>query len=302
LHAPKNGFFYVLDRKNGQLISANNFTQLNWAAGIDGETGRPVEYPEARYSESGLDFMAEPAAFGSHNWHPMAYSRKTGLVYLPAQEIPRGYKLDKNYVYRPGHGSWNIGVASNLAINIGPQYEAERINMLQSTKGELIAWDPIKQKEVWRVQHPSVGAGGVLATAGNLVFQGTPDGVFHAYAADTGLEVWHFDGQIGIIAGAMSYAIDGQQYIAVLSGLGGSNGVHVPYMGPLHAGSLDRSRKTGSARYRRAGLLAFAERCCVHRRRCLHQWRPKRRAAGLSHAIWHAGLRVQRAPGFPCAL
>jgi quinohemoprotein ethanol dehydrogenase len=236
LHAPKNGFMYVIDRSSGELISAKPFTKLNWAAGVDLESGRPVEYPEARYSESGLDFLAEPAALGSHNWHPMSFDPQTKLLYIPAQEWPLGYKTDPNFVYHPGHGNWNLAEASTQLTNTGPRNEPERIQYSQWVKGELIAWDPIAQKEVWRVQHPSMGSGGILSTAGNLVFQGSPDGVFHAYRADNGLPVWQFDSQIGIIAGAMSYEVESEQYISVLSGFGGSNGLAVLYIDGAHAG------------------------------------------------------------------
>jgi quinohemoprotein ethanol dehydrogenase len=237
IHAPKNGFLYVIDRTNGELLSAKPFTKLNWAAGVDRETGRPIEYPQARYSENGLDFLAEPAAFGSHNWQPMSYDLLSRLLYVPVQEIPLGYKVDPNFVYYPGHGRWNLAAASSLPTNSDPRNQPDRIQLSQWTKGALIAWDPIARKEVWRVEHPTVGAGGVLTTAGNLVFQGTPDGVFHAYRADNGLEVWHFDSHNGIVAAAMSYEIDGEQYIAVLSGFGGANGLSVPYIDGAKVGA-----------------------------------------------------------------
>jgi quinohemoprotein ethanol dehydrogenase len=227
---------YVIDRTSGELISAKPFTKVNWAAGVDLETGRPVEYPEARYSESGQDFLAEPAALGSHNWHPMSFDPETKLLYIPAQEWPLGYKTDPNFAYKPGHGNWNLAEASSQLVNTGPRNEPERIQLSQFTKGELIAWDPIGQKEVWRVQHPTMGGGGILSTGGNLVFQGTPDGVFHAYRADNGLPMWEFDTHIGIIAGAMSYEVDGEQYISVLNGFGGSNGLAVAYIDGAHAG------------------------------------------------------------------
>ena len=236
MHAPKNGFFYVIDRKDGTLISAKNFTTVNWAAGIDITTGRPIEFREARYSEHGGEFVGKPAAFGSHNWHPMAYSLKTGLVYLPTQEVPFAFTDDTNFKFNPGHGNWNLADVSAHEVNLGPQNEAQRKVLKAMTRGTLIAWDPVQQKEAWRVQHPSVGAGGVFATAGNLVFQGTPDGYFHAYAADTGKELWRYDGQVGIIAGAMSYMVGTDQYIAVLSGLGGAGALHMPYMDNPRAG------------------------------------------------------------------
>ncbi|WP_235505752.1 PQQ-dependent dehydrogenase, methanol/ethanol family [Variovorax sp. Root411] len=224
LHAPKNGFFYVIDRKDGKLISAEKFASVNWASGIDLTTGRPIEYPAARYTKTGQRFVAMPAAFGSHNWHPMAHSPKTGLTYIPVQDIPLDYAVDSGFKFT--EGVWNLGIASQMLA--GPQSESDRKVLAMQTRGFLLAWDPVKQKEAWRVQHPNVASAGVLATAGNLVFQGTPDGRFVAYKADTGGKVWSWQGFDGIIAGAMSYAVAGEQYIAVLSGFGGANALHVP--------------------------------------------------------------------------
>ncbi|MCW5625216.1 MAG: c-type cytochrome, partial [Burkholderiales bacterium] len=164
----------------------------------------------------------------------MAYSPKTGLVYIPAQELPFGFADDGKFEYNPEKGAWNL--ANTSALNGGPKSEAERQVLKARTRGQLIAWDPVEQREVWRVQHPSAGYGGVLATGGNLVFQGGPDGKFHAYRADTGQRVWTADGKVGIIAGAMTFMAKGEQYIAVLSGLGGSNGLHVPYIQNPRAG------------------------------------------------------------------
>jgi len=235
MQAPKNGFFYVIDRSNGKLISAKNFMPVNWAAGVDLDTGRPIEYPGARYSKTGGDFLAVPSAFGAHSWHPMSYSPKTGLVYIPAQQAPFGYKSDPDFKWNPRPGTWNLANTSPQTV-IWPNSEAERQGMAHSFRSDLVAWDPVKQQEAWRVRYPSIGAGGTFVTAGNLVFQGTPDGMFHAYAADTGEEVWRYDGRIGIIAGAMSYELDGVQHIAVLSGLGGVSALLVPHMHDPHAG------------------------------------------------------------------
>eukprot|EP00456_Euglypha_rotunda_P082773 TRINITY_DN8160_c0_g1_i10.p1 TRINITY_DN8160_c0_g1~~TRINITY_DN8160_c0_g1_i10.p1 ORF type:complete len:322 (+),score=109.61 TRINITY_DN8160_c0_g1_i10:99-1064(+) len=196
MQAPKNGFFYVLDRTDGKLISAKNYTPVNWATGIDLKTGRPIEYPAARYDLHGNDFIARPGAFGSHNWPPMAFSPKTGLVYIPSQQGAFGYADDKNYKYVDLHGAWNLADSTQQAV-MSPNNEAERLALTSMFRGDLIAWDPVQQKAVWTVQHDGIGAGGTLATAGNLVFQGTPDGMLHAYAADSGKEVWTYNGEIG---------------------------------------------------------------------------------------------------------
>jgi len=223
MQAPKNGFFYVIDRSNGKLISAKNFMPVNWAAGIDLETGRPIEYPAARYSLTGREFLGIPGAAGAHNWPPMSYNPQTGLVYLPAQQSPTAFKRDPDWKFDPRPGVWNmVNTSARWAVFGGALSESERMFLEQSYRSELVAWDPVQQREVWRIRQPSYGAGGTLTTAGNLVFQGTPDGFLHAYTADTGQEVWRYDGRHGIMAGAMSYAVDGVQYIAVLSGLGGT--------------------------------------------------------------------------------
>lgn len=236
MHSPKNGFFYVLDRKDGRLISAKNVGTVNWAAGIDLKTGRPIEYPAARYARTGQRFMAMPGPFGSHNWHPMAFSPKTGLVYIPVQDIPLDYIVDAGFKFTPG--GWNLAIGSNTLA--GPQNEADRKVLAMQTRGYLLAWDPVKQREAWRVQHPNVASAGVLATAGDLVFQGTPDGRFVAYRADSGQPVWSWQGYDGIIAGAMSYAVGGTQYVAVLAGFGGANALHVPYVEKPKVGTQGR--------------------------------------------------------------
>jgi len=218
MQAPKNGFFYVLDRTNGQLISAENYVPVNWADGINRETGRPNIRSDAYYWKTNKPWVAFPGPFGGHNWHPMSYSKDTGLVYIPAQEIPAVYQEDKNFKPFP------LGV--NLALDMRPMIlpdDEETVNAIKSTlKGYLLAWDPIAQKEVWRAPHRGPWNGGVLSTAGNLVFQGDVDGVFNAFNAKTGERLWQFDSGNMISAAPMTYAVDGKQYVAVLSGFGTS--------------------------------------------------------------------------------
>lgn len=224
LHAPKNGFFYVIDRTTGTPISIKNFVPVNWADGYDTKTWRPIERREARYEENGGDWEASPSAFGAHNWHPMTYSPKTGLVYIPAQLVPFGYADDKGFKFTPGR--WNLGNAS--ARNIGPRDTAGLKALKAASKGRIIAWDPKTQTPRFTIEHDGPGYGGILATAGNLIFQGAPDGRFIAYRADNGEKLWSFDGQSGIIAGAASFAIKGEQYVAVMAGLGGSYAISSP--------------------------------------------------------------------------
>lgn len=217
MQAPKNGFFYVIDRETGQFISANNYVPTNWATHIDSKTGRPVEIDDARWPGKN-PYLQMPGPLGGHNWHPMSYSPDTGLVYIPAHEAPWAYMDKKDYEYTAGH--WNTG--SDFSINALPT-DAAKIKALKAfLKGRLIAWDPVAQKPKWTAEHNGPWNGGVLSTAGNLVFQGTADARFSAYNASTGDKKWSFFTQTGIVAAPISYAIDGEQYIAVASGWGGS--------------------------------------------------------------------------------
>jgi quinohemoprotein ethanol dehydrogenase len=224
MQAPKNGFFYVIDRSNGKLISAEPYAPQNWAERIDLETGRPVERPEARYADAAR--LMFPSGIGGHAWHPMSYSPQTGLVYIPAMHVPLSYADDANYVRHIGR--WNTGV-SFLAPPEGSVPGAtaleRRAALAAQNKGVLVAWDPVQQKARWSIDMPWPWNGGTLATAGNLVFQGDPYGVFRARAADTGRELWTFEAQRGIMAGPVTFRAGGEQYVAVLAGYGGSMGM-----------------------------------------------------------------------------
>ncbi|KKN90605.1 hypothetical protein LCGC14_0227470 [marine sediment metagenome] len=208
MQAPKNGFFYVLDRATGELISAEKFGKVTWAERIDLATGRPVEVAGARYEKEPI--LMWPSPFGAHNWHPMSFNPQTGLVYIPYQEVPGTYSNEgKGYAPRK---AFNTGSGSSEITELPREYAT----------GALIAWDPVKQKAAWRVEHPNHWNGGTLTTAGNLVFQGTAAGQFVAYTADAGEPLWTFDGQTGIIAGPMTYRHKGEQYVALMAGWGGS--------------------------------------------------------------------------------
>ncbi|MEE8528586.1 MAG: PQQ-dependent dehydrogenase, methanol/ethanol family [Gammaproteobacteria bacterium] len=211
MQAPKNGFFYVLDRETGEFLSAEHYVNVNWATGVDAKTGRPQVVPEARYREQ--TFVGSPTAFGGHNWHPMSYNPGTGLVYIPANEASMPYPpLPKDEVYSYKPGQFNLGNYVMESLTAMPR---------EFFNGHLSAWDPVAQKEVWRVQYDSPWNGGTLTTAGNLVFQGTADGHFAAYDAGSGATLWRFDAQTGIVAAPIAFAFNGAQYIAVLTGWGG---------------------------------------------------------------------------------
>ena len=216
MQAPKNGFFYVLDRVSGELLSAEEFVPNFWASHIDMETGRPVINPAAMYDLEPV--LMTPSPPGAHNWQPMAYSPLTGLAYFPAQEVWMPYARDPNFPvdqprqFRIGNG-WGgaMGAAGRAAMAIANE----------RSRGWLSAWDPVRQREAWRVDYSGTGSGGVLATAGNLVVQGTVDDTIAIYRADNGEKLWEALVNTEPAAGPISYAVDGEQYIAINAGMHG---------------------------------------------------------------------------------
>ena len=215
MHAPTNGFFYVLDRETGKLINEpGKTTVITWAKGIDMETGRPIEEPNIRY-ETGLTEIW-PGTIGGHNWQAMSYSPKTGLVYIPIQQI--GARFSKR------------GDASENAFNVMGLLLEPIIKKEGDGKGYLVAWDPVAQKEAWRVANANLWNGGTLATAGDLVFQGTAEGTFNAYHARTGEKLWSFDAGLGIVAAPMSFSAGGKQYVSILVGYGGTTAAYGDFM------------------------------------------------------------------------
>ena len=208
LHAPKNGFFYVLDRETGKLLSAEKYVEVSWAKRVDLKTGKPVETKSGQYRDKPA--IVKPSMYGGHNWQPMSFNPKTGLVYIPAQEAPALYAVDKRWRYTPGQ--WNT------ATDFTHLTEAPR----GLASGHLLAWDPVKQREVWRVPYATAWNGGTLTTAGNLVFQGTATGKFVAYRADTGEKLWEGPAGSGVIAAPVTYTVDGEQYVSVMAGWGGA--------------------------------------------------------------------------------
>lgn len=216
MQAPKNGFFYLIDRTDGTLLSAENYIDISWATHVDMATGRPVEVEGARYTEGPATVF--PSYLGGHNWHPMSYSPDTGLVYIPVLDIPAAYGQPEEFIYRPGIGNTGTdGIVGSL-----PDAQTERDAIRPLLKGRLLAWDPTTQREAWRVEHDGPWNGGTLSTAGNLVFQGTADGKFVAFRADTGERLWDFATQTGVVAPPITYAIDSEQYISVNVGWGGA--------------------------------------------------------------------------------
>ena len=238
MQAPKNGFFYVIDRTNGELISAEPFSQLNWASHVDLKTGRPVVNPEARYSKTGKPWLGRPGPYGAHSWQPMAYSPQTGLVYIPVQDVPAVYASDDRF--KRMEKGYNLGIADVSKLEDAvPSLQQVR----DATKGTLVAWNPVTQRPAWRVQHDSFSNGGLLATAGSLVFQGGGEGTFDAYDAGTGNRLWTYDAQDAILAAPVTFAVKGRQYVTVLVGWGGAGAMSGgPYVWGSKGVRQNRSR------------------------------------------------------------
>ena len=221
-HAPKNGFFFVIDRLDGTLISAEPFVDgINWAEGYDLTTGRPIENPDARFYKTGKPFIAIPGALGAHNWHPMSYNPKTGLVYIPAQQIPQGYDVPVSDIDKKRERlGFNVGIG--WSIGQLPDDKDAYKAAVAATTGKLVAFNPKTGKVAWSADYPAAWNGGTMTTAGNLVFQGTSTGLFKAYSADKGKELLSLPMQSGIVSAPSTYMIDGEQYVAFLTSKGGA--------------------------------------------------------------------------------
>ncbi|NJS15405.1 MAG: PQQ-dependent dehydrogenase, methanol/ethanol family, partial [Sphingopyxis sp.] len=220
-HAPKNGFFFTIDRTDGELIDAKPFVDgINWASGYDLTTGRPIENPEARFYKTGKPFIGNPGALGAHNWHPMSFNPKTGLIYIPAMQIPQAYiaEMDKLDARKPV--GFNVGLS--LFAGMLPDDPAVHKGAVAMTTGKLVAFDPQRGKVAWSVDYPASWNGGTLTTSGNLVFQGTSLGRFRAYAADTGKQLLDADMQSGIVSAPSTFRVKGVQYVAFMTSKGGA--------------------------------------------------------------------------------
>jgi len=241
MQAPKNGFFYVLDRTDGELLSAEKFAHASWASHVDLQTGRPVERPEATWSETPR-FVSPPPP-GAHNWHPMSFHPQTGLVYIPVSESIYAFYPDADFRFQPGR--WNTGEDFHALHAAMEDRAATRFLPCGLTR--LVAWDPLKGKKAWEVLHDAGVPGGTLATAGGLVFQGSGKGRFSAYDALNGQIRWSVELGIDVMAPPISYAVDGEQYIAVLAGVGGVHGNHASQFDHDNAGRLLAFKLDGQA-------------------------------------------------------
>ena len=234
MQAPKNGFFYVLDAQSGDLLAADPITRVTWASHVDLATGRPVEIPEARWPDTepgGAKVLVGPSVTGAHSWPAMSYSPQTGLVYIPVSDLP-GY-----YATGPDGTGWYepFGLTPGEPVPAG----------VPELPGRLLAWDPVRRKPVWSVRQELDHNGGILSTAGGLVFQGTTSGEFVAYSADAGKELWRFETGSSTQAAPVAFSVDGEQMVILPVGLG--SGISL-----VSADRMATSRSRGPTR-----LLAF---------------------------------------------
>ena len=227
MHAPKNGMFYVIDAASGKLLAGKPYVPtVNWMTGLDAH-GRPILNPAANYGKTGRGFNVVPSAGGAHSWHPMAFNPKTGLVYIPTNYS--SFPLVAEAGAKMGNQLLSINVAK-CPSDPAPKLEGEG--------SYLLAWDPVKMKAAWK-QPQGTSRSGVMTTAGNLVFQGSAPRSFSAFRADTGERVWTTDTQANIVGGSVSYAVDGEQYVAVVAGTSGFGGYWAPTYSRLLVYKLD---------------------------------------------------------------
>jgi quinohemoprotein ethanol dehydrogenase len=255
MQANKNGFFYVLDRITGEFISAQPFSKVTWAKGIDQKTGRPLINPEVMYGKDPQP--VSPGGGGAHNWSPMSFNPQTGLVYIPARGWDT-FNYAVNYDFKPEPS--RVGGASQTGLNsntagltrrppapaIGPEPLSGKIcqdfGATTDTCGNissLVAFDPVKQEIRWRVPIGNGRFGGTVTTATNLVFQVAPDGRLIAYSADKGELLLSLE--TGLRSGMgppITFAIDGKQYIALMGGTGGTAS-----MGTTNPGAVNAAQK-----------------------------------------------------------
>ena len=253
MQAPKNGFFYVLDRTNGKVISAEPFSNVNWASHVDLVTGRPIERPGTRPTGNNV-VVIEPGPSGAHNWNPMAFSPSTGLVYIPTLDSRFFWQGEANFKHVPG--LWN------LAYDLSIPMDFSNVGSEQRATSYLLAWDPVNQREAWRADG---SGGGALATAGGLVFRGTRTGHFVAHDAASGQEVWSADVQNSGVNGPISYQIGDDQYVAIALGRGAATMMK----GAVYRRPICHTRtawlRLGLGERRRCRITPIHLKTCVHR-------------------------------------
>ncbi len=239
MQAPKNGFFYVIDRSDGKLLRAHKYVTANWATHVDMDTGRPVEDPA-------LDYISEPkwilpGPLGGHNWQAMSFDSEKGIMYIPAMENPLAYAMNDEWkatgTYKRVVGGWNLGVELGRLVQImGEAGDPPK------ARGILKAFNPLTGEESWAVEQLHHWNGGLLASKGGLLFQGNSLGEFNAFDTDTGEKLWRFDASTAFLAPPVTYQIDGVQYVAILAGTGGGDlfGGENPNLASVKYGNLGK--------------------------------------------------------------
>ena len=240
MQAPKNGFFYVLDRATGELLSAEKYASASWASHVDLGTGRPVESGRAEWHDEPA--LVIPGVGGSHNWHPMAWSPKSKLVFIPTQEMAYFYHPSPAHRQRSGY----MNTAEDL-VGLARSLDGFERSLRFCDPTGLTAWDPALQRKVWQVSHRSEVNGGALATAGDLVFHGSGDGALAAYRANDGAKLWEAAVGIAVMAPPISYRVNGEQYVTVSVGMGGSAGLNMTEFDYQNAGYVIAWKLGGKA-------------------------------------------------------
>jgi quinohemoprotein ethanol dehydrogenase len=240
MQAPKNGFFYVLDRATGELLSADPYVTTSWATGVDLETGRPIERPEAQWNAE--ERIVTPSILGGHNWHPMTFSPETGWIYIPSITAAYLFRPDPDFRFTPGRFNTAEDIPALMA-----EYEGLERTVRFCDPTHITAWDPVARKQVWRVNHRTPVPGGLLSTAGGLLFQGRGEGTLVAYDVRSGDVLWKTSTPSGVMAPPITYRAGGEQYVAVLAGIGGSHGGHFTELENGNEGQVLAFKRGGRA-------------------------------------------------------
>ncbi|RIW18240.1 PQQ-dependent dehydrogenase, methanol/ethanol family [Algoriphagus lacus] len=216
--APKNGFYYVLDRATGELISAEKYTKVNWASHVDLKTGRPVLTEQGQWYDKEPKLVV-PYLGGGHVWQPMAFNPVTGLVYIPERSVPQVFKTFETYNWLPDVDNTNLDYANMYKFkkNVANQIKSAEDTLRSES---LLAYDPVQQKAVWKFTEGGPD-GGIMSTP-DLVFQGTRTGYLNVHDAKTGEKLKSIFTGVGIMAAPTTYTVDGEQYVSVMAGYGGA--------------------------------------------------------------------------------
>jgi alcohol dehydrogenase (cytochrome c) len=205
MKADRNGFFYVINRESGKLISAEPFVPTNWASGVDKQTGMPMEDPTKRPQLGKWARNVCPNLIGGKNWEPMSYSKQTGLVYIPTFNMCMDI-ASKDEEYSPGK------------FYLASEFNLDMVGSVGSNLSEFVAWDPVANKKVWGIKEDLPFLGGAMTSAGGLVFYGNQKGELKAVDAKTGNVLWQFNIGTGILQSPVTYTVGGKQYLAVVAG------------------------------------------------------------------------------------